>query len=136
MKKGLCGVKKQMLRPFHLHLLVVRLQVFRVLPFPKVLLNVIRVRIGRQVVVRQAPPEGGEFHSPFFLQAVRGLLQGGTLQLQVFRQDFFERLVEILRAGCLQQVRPERSEEVLLECAPTSGERGGMAVRPYRWART
>ncbi|MCS3857853.1 hypothetical protein GGP89_001227 [Salinibacter ruber] len=45
------------------------------------------------------PFEGGEFHPPFFLQTVRGLLQGGNLQLKVFRKNFFERLVEVLRAG-------------------------------------
>ncbi len=75
------------------------LQGFGLLPFPTVLLNVIGVRLVRQVVFRQVPFEGGEFHPPFFLQTVRGLLQGGNLQLKVFRKNFFERLVEVLRAG-------------------------------------
>ncbi len=63
------------------------LQAFRVLPFPKVLLNVVRVRIVRQIVVRQALLDDGELHSPFFLQAVCGLLQSGNLQLEIFLQE-------------------------------------------------
>jgi hypothetical protein len=113
-----------MLHPFGLHRLVVGLQGFGLLPLPKVLLDIMGVRIVRQVVLGQAPLEGGELHFPFVLQAVRGILKG-NLQLQVFREDVFERLVEVPRARRLQQGRPERSEEVLLECAPTSGVKVG-----------
>ncbi len=98
------------------------LQAFRVLPFPKVLLNVVRVRIVRQIVVRQALLDGGELHSPFFLQAVCGLLQSGNLQLEIFLQDF-------------SNASSRSCERVAFRrCAPTSGERLGMAVGPSRWS--
>lgn len=90
------GTTGTILPPFRPYLLVVRFQSLGFFPLPKVLLDAVRVGVLRQLALRHPLFERGNVHSPLLLECLRPLIQAFNLQLQIFGQDLFEGLVEVV----------------------------------------